>query len=127
MSAGAAGPALPTRWPSAWPSLRKQALIGSIFPIAVCVVAVIVLTLTTVLTESWWIAALPLLLLIWPLSLPSRARSVIQKASDRQRLQLTAAQSGLIAQAPRKKFGVRPNVTVKNGADVAYVVRYYLN
>lgn len=116
-------PGLPQSWPSAWPSLAKQAFMGAILPIVAAVVVLVVLLLTKTLEQAWWVALIPLLLLIWPLSLPGRVQRVMQEASDDGRLEVVQGMLGTIAAAPRRRLGVRPNAEVVPGKPV----RYYLN
>lgn len=121
------GAALPTHWPAAWSSLRGRVAVAVIFPVVACVVAVVIMVLTGVLVHVWWIAALPLLLLIGPLTLPSRTRSAMQSAYDEHELRVATAQVGLVVRAPRKRRGVRPGATVVATYDGGYDVRYYLS
>lgn len=121
------GAALPTHWPSAWSSLRGRVVVAAVFPVVACVVAVVVMLFTAVLVHVWWIAALPLLLLIGPLTLPARTRAAMQSAYDEHELQVTTAQVGLVVRAPRKRRGVRPDATVVPTYDGGYAVRYHLS
>ena len=118
------GCALPSYWPSAWPSLRGRVALAVVFPLVTCVVASVIFVLTGVLLVAWWVAALPLLLLIAPLTLPSRARAAIQDASDRQDLRVTPAAGGLVVQSPRRRRGTRPTALVEATPDGGFEVRY---
>ncbi|PRZ41982.1 hypothetical protein CLV47_107110 [Antricoccus suffuscus] len=118
---------LPTHWPSAWSSLRGRIAVSAVFPVVTCAVAVVIMVFTGVLVEVWWIAALPLLLLIGPLTLPARTRAAMQSAYEKHELQVTTAQVGLVVRTPRKRRGVRPDATVVPGRDGGYAVTYYLN
>lgn len=121
------GEVLPTHWPSAWSSLRGRVAVSAIFPVVACAVAVLIMVLTGVLVHVWWIAALPLLLVIGPLTLPGRTRAAVQSAYDGHELQVTTAQVGLVVRVPRKRRGVRPDATVVPTYDGGYAVRYHLN
>lgn len=116
-------PALPDTWPSAWPSVRRTVLLGSIMPVVAAVVIVVILLLTSSLGTAWWVAVLPLLLLGWPLSLPARVRKVVQDAADAGRLEVVQGTLGALALVPERRLGVRPNAEVVPGDGV----RYFLN
>lgn len=113
---------IPEQWPSAWPSLGKRALFGAIVPLAAAAVSLIVIVIMQVFGTTWWIPLLCLLLAIWPLSIPARARNAIQKASEAKELLVTVATAGLLVRVPRKRLGMRP------GAELPAVgnMRYYL-
>lgn len=115
--------ALPARWPSAWPSLRREVLLGATVPVVAAAVLLAVLVLTQAARTSWWFVLAPLLLLAWPLSLPARARAVIRSAHRARTLDVVQGAYGLIAEARHRRLGVRPNVEIVPGRPV----RYYLN
>ncbi len=120
------GQVLPTRWPSAWSSLRGRVAVSATFPIVACVVSVVIMVLTGVFVHVWWICALPLLLLIGPLTLPARTRAAVQSAYDKHELRVATAQVGVVVRAPRRRRGVRPDATVVPAYDGGYAVRYHL-
>lgn len=115
--------ALPAVWPTAWPSMRGHVLLGSTLPVVAALVVVVVLVLTQTIASAWWFVLLPLLLLGWPLSLPSRVRTVVQGAHRARTLDVVYGAVGLIAEVRHRRLGVRPNAEVVPGRPV----RYYLN
>lgn len=115
--------ALPTIWPSAWPSMRREVLVRSTLPLVAAVVVLIVLMLSQVIATSWWFTAIPLLLLIGPLSLPARVRAVVQTADRTRTLDIVYGAVGLNVEVRHRRRGVRPNAEVVPG----HPVRYYLN
>lgn len=116
-------PALPATWPSAWSSLSKNVLLGSILPVVAAVIVVVILLLTKSFDTAWWVALLPLLLLAWPLSLPGRVRKVMQDAGETGKLDIVQGLLGTIATARERRLGVRPNAEIVPGKDV----KYFLN
>lgn len=117
--------ALPAYWPSAWPSLGGRVALSAVFPLVACAVATVVIALTGVLIEAWWVAALPLLLLIAPLSLPSRTRSAIQRAGDRRQLHVTSTPRGLLVRSSRRRRGC-PTAIVEPLYDGGFAVSYHV-
>lgn len=114
--------ALPATWPSAWPSLAKNVALGAVAPVAAAVVVLVILLVTKSLSTAWWVVLLPLLLLLWPLSLPARVRKVMQDATDTGRLEVVNATLGILAHAPQKRLGVQPTAEVVPGRQVRYLV-----
>lgn len=84
---------------------------------------IIVLEMTQTLAIAWWVAAIPLALLGWALSLPVRVRSVMQRAHRAHTLEVVHGPLGLIAEVRRRRLGVRPQAEVAPGGPV----RYHLN
>lgn len=122
LGANPSNSALPATWPSAWPSLGRNVALGAVLPIVAAIVVLVILLLTKSLSTAWWVALLPLLLLAWPLSLPARARKVMQDAGDSGRLEIVNATLGTLARAPQKRLGVQPTAEVVPGRPVRYHV-----
>lgn len=114
--------ALPSPWPSAWPSLAKNVALGAVLPIVAAVVVLVILLLTKSLSTAWWVLLLPMLLLLWPLSLPARVRKVMQDAADSGRLEVVNATLGILAHAPERRLGVQPSAEVVPARPVRYLV-----
>lgn len=100
-------PGLPDRWPSAWPSL---------WPGVRDSVAVVALTMVLTLVGvfrfgdpalSWWVALLPLLLLIGPLTRPARVRRTIRRATEQRTLRVRQSGDTLWISAGRRRVGAR--------------------
>ncbi|WP_134322831.1 hypothetical protein [Cumulibacter soli] len=120
-TSGSGQPALPTVWPSAWPSLRAQVALGATFPVVAAVAGFIILLRTQTLATSWWIAVLPLLLLAWPLSLPARARAAMRRAHEGSRIEVLATQHGLVAR-PIERRGLKVRAFLEQDGRVRYEI-----
>ncbi|MFV0535645.1 MAG: hypothetical protein ACK5MR_18655 [Cumulibacter sp.] len=120
-TSGSGQPAFPTVWPSAWPSLGAHVALGATLPVVAALVGFIILLLTQTLETSWWIAALPLLLLAWPLSLPARARASMRRAHEDSRIEVVAAPGGLVAR-PIARRGPKVRAFLEQDRRVRYEI-----
>ncbi|MEO6957034.1 MAG: hypothetical protein ABI137_09880 [Antricoccus sp.] len=116
---------LPERWPSAWPSLRSAVFVGLTLPLALLVTLIVILSMTKVLAMAWWLLLVPAALMIRPLSLPRRVRSVIQLDADFGRLRVSERKAGLLASSPKRRRGVRPRVELRTDLHGQKYIQYY--
>lgn len=119
--------ALPQRWPSAWRSMRSQVLLSLVFPIVLLVVLTVILMMTKVLGIVWWILVVPTLLIIWAISLPGRVRSVVQSDAAAGRLRVMTGQTGLLAESPKRRRGVRPHAQLSSDASGQEYIQYFVS
>lgn len=98
----------PARWTSAWPSLRGSVLAG----VATTVLTVPLTLAGTVwlgdLSRAWWVALLPLPLLVVPLSRPARTRAAFVRAAARGTLQVRTDIDGQTVLAGRRRARLGP-------------------
>lgn len=96
------GLGLPAHWPSAWPSLWRPIRDRAIFVLLTSALVVLGLARFGDLGLAWWVALLPLSLLVGPLSRPGRARRTIQRAAQRRTLNVRASADELCVTARRR-------------------------
>lgn len=110
---------LPQRWPSAWPSLWPGVRDRTVFVAVTVSLTVLGLARFGDLGLAWWVALLPLVLLIGPLTRPSRARRAIQRAARQRTLNVRESGNELLVSVPRRSVTAR---VAANGA-VTYRTR----
>jgi hypothetical protein len=111
-----AAPALPERWPSAWPSLRFRLFRRAAFVAAVEGLTAVGLAVVADLATQWWALLPPLLLLAGPVTAPVRARRRAQRATATGRL--TVDPDGL---ARPTTAGRRPLARLEPDGTVRYL------
>jgi len=80
-------PALPDgRWPSAWPALWRPVRDRAVFVGATVLLALVGIAFLGDLRLGWWVAFLPLVLLVGPVSRPARVRRRFERAAAQGRL-----------------------------------------
>jgi hypothetical protein len=89
---------LPAHWPSPWPHLYRPVRDRAVFVVMVMVLTTVGLVGLGDPAAQWWAIALPLLLLIGPVSKPARVRMALHRASGNGRIQ---TQPGRLAVAER--------------------------
>jgi len=94
-------PVLPAgRWPSAWPDLWRPVRDRAVFALLTVVLTLTGTALFGDLGWSWWLALLPLVLLVGPVLRPGRVRRRFEQAAARNRLRVHAHGAGWRAQPP---------------------------
>lgn len=116
----------PQQWPSAWPSLRNAVFLGLVLPVTLLVALIVILMMTKVLATAWWLVLVPAALMMGPLSLPHRIRSVLQADADSGQLRVSAREAGLLATSPRRRQGVRPRAVLRTDRYGQKYIQYYV-
>ena len=100
-------PRLPDRWPSAWPSLWRPVRDRAFFVGATTVLVLLGLARFGDLRLGWWVALLPLTLMIGPVTRPARVRRAIRRAAERRMLCVEVFADGMSVRTRRRTVTAR--------------------
>lgn len=105
----------PSAWPSMWPALRDRLVVVALTS------GLVVAGLARFgdLGLSWWVALVPFVALVGPLTRPVRFRRAIQRAAVRRTLNVQYSTDGLCVSVPRRHITAR----VAGDGGVTYGVR----